>query len=348
MISGVRTNGTSRATGDFSRFRVLVVTGLVAALAAACSGPEPALPPPLRPAPPLLVATHGDAGILSVIDTASRSVVGTIRTGTTLGAAILSGSGERLFVVVPDGIMLVNVRERRLERTIRVPGEHTGIALADNRLFVVQTANNKGRVLAIDLATERVVAEREIDDLAKRPDVTTDGSRLYVPHSFYSGRVTILDTRRLSVLGILTFEDGPTRVRLSPDERTLFVPSGSGSGGQVTLVDTVRRQTVANIPVDGDATDVAITRDGQRAVVPLFGGGAIAILDIPTRAVTRTIPVEGYPIHVALGPDDKTAYVLRNGTNQVWVVDLEGAGTTVLDLEAEADDIIAPGRLGRP
>lgn len=337
-----------RAVPSLRRLRTLTIAGFVAGMTTACSAPEPLPPPPLAPAPPVLVVTHGDAGAVSVIDATTRSVVGTIQVGAKIGAATLTGTGDRLFAVVPDGIAVINIPERRLERVIRIPGAHTGVAVSGNRLFVVQTADNKGKVLAVDLATERIDAEQTIDDLAGQPDVTTDGRRLYVPHSFYSGRVTILDTGRLSVLKTLTFENGTTRVHLTPDERTLLVPNGSSAHGQVTLVDTAKRQTSADIVVEGQPTDAAITRDGQRAVVPLFGGEAIAVLDLTTRTVTRKIAVEGYPIHLALSPDDKTAYVLRNGTNRVYVVELETGATTVLELGSDAEDVIGPARIGRP
>lgn len=322
---------------------------LLAALGACGSSPShaPSSTPPLKTPPPVLVVTHADAGLISILDTTLGQVVGRVSVGGKLGPATLAGNGERLFVAVPDAIAIVNVPGRRLERMLTVPGEHSGLVSAGDRLYVVQNIRNKGRVLAIDIATGRIDAEREIDDLTHRPEVSTDGGRLYVPHSFYSGRVTILDTGRLSVSKTLTFEDGPTRVRLSPDNRTLFVPNGSTSSGRVTVVDTTSRQKTADIVLEDEPTDVAISLDGKRAVVPLFRGGKIALLDLATGTVTRTVPIE-YPIRLTLSPDDKTVYVLRNATNRLAIIDLETSATTVLELDAEADDVIVPDRMGRP
>lgn len=340
-----RVSGVQHVWNITSAHAVAAVLLLSAACGPAADSRSPL--PPLKPAPPILVVTHADAGLVSLIDTTTRQVAHTIRVGARITAAALLGSGDRLYVSVPDAVLQLNLRERRVERTLRIPGEHDGVIVLGNRLYVVQNTSSKGKVTAIDLSTERVEAEREIDDLAGRPELSADGRRLYLPHSFYSGRVTILDAARLSVLATLAFEDRTTRVRLSPDERTLLVPNGSTSSGRVTLVDTVERRKVVDIPLDDQPTDIAVTLDGKRAIVPLFGASQIAIFDVDARTRVRTIAVETYPIRLELSPDGRVAYVLRNATNRLQVVDLETSAVTVLELEAEADDILAPHASGR-
>jgi DNA-binding beta-propeller fold protein YncE len=324
--------------------------GLLGA-AAACTGSSPAFDPsstpPLKPAPPVLVVTHVEAGSISILDLDSGQIRGRVGLGQKIGPATLSGDGAKVFVSIAGAIAVVDLSRRQVERTLPLPGEHSGLVSAGSRLFVTQNIDNKGKVSAIDVATGRVESERAIDDLTHRPEVSLDGRRLYVPHSFYSGRITILDTKQLSIVTTLTFEDGPTRARLSPDDLRLLVPNGSTFNGRVSLVNTLTRQKDAELELDDEPTDAAVTRDGRQAVVPLFRAGQVAVLDLASGAVARKIAVEA-PIRLALGPDDKTAYVLRNATNLLSIISLDSAATRVLELDAEGDDVLVPDRVGRP
>jgi DNA-binding beta-propeller fold protein YncE len=87
----------------------------------------------------------------------------------------------------------------------------------------------------LDTARHDVVATHRVGGTGT---VTADGQRLFVPHSFYTGRVTVLDTRALEVTTKIVVEDGAVRPRLSWDDRYLYVPNGSSFDGRITVVDT--------------------------------------------------------------------------------------------------------------
>jgi YVTN family beta-propeller protein len=329
--------------------RDLLLAALLAVVVGCNQSPEtPGVPPaPLKPAPPVLVITHPEAGLLSVIDTTGGQVSSTIPVPGTAGPVVVTGDGTRALVSVRDAVAVVSLAERRVERTLPAPGEHAGLTATGDRLFVVQNPHTKGRVLAIDVTTGRAAGEQEIDDLARTPEVSRDGKQLYVPHSFYSGRVTILDAPRLRVRTSLSFEDGATRARLSTDERTLLVPNGSTFDGRVTVVDVNAPSMRVDIGLGAQPTDLVVGPDGQRAVVTLFSDHALAVIDLEARRVARTIPVGEYPLRLALSPDGQTAYVIHNASNRLSVVDLRTGSAVVHELQAEVGDIAAPSRIDR-
>ncbi len=119
--------------------------------------------------------------------------------------------------------------------------------------------------------------------------------------------------------------------RLSARALLLVANKGDQSLG---LVDPTSAQQLAVIPV-GDATghEVAASRDGRTAYVPIYGnsgvglpgtdGRNVAVIDIVARKVTGSVDFErGVRPHCAVfGPKDGLLYVTAELDNSVSVID---------------------------
>ncbi len=300
---------------------LLLSSGLVSiAMCAACSE-TPAPTPVVAPSTTTMILSHAEAGTLSVLDTALRDVVGTITLGARIGQIVLSADAERAFVSVPDAIAIVNVSARRVIRTLSMPGEHSGLIQAGEVLYVIQNTQNRGTISALDLNTGAVTGTRTIDDLAGEPAIAADGRQIFVPHSFYTGKVTALDAPGLRVRKVMNFEDGVSRLDFGPDGRHLYVPNGSTGSGRVTVVDPSTHRNVHDIDLPEEPTDVAIHPDGIRAYVPLFRAHSIGVIDLVNRTLVRTVPVRDYPSFLALSADGTALFVLHNGWDAISAID---------------------------
>lgn len=320
---------------------------LAASVACGPPQPEPARTGvPDTPPAPVAVLSHGDAGMLSVLDTRGSVIAATIRVGSHVGPVALGRNGTRAFVSTPDGIAIVDLDRRAVIDTVRSAGDLAGIAVAGERLYVVDNDLTKGHVSTIERGG--VLASLTIDHLAGMPVLTTDARWLFVPHNFYSGRITAIDARTLDAIGVMTVEDGAARLGLSGDDRFLYVPNGSSTGGRVTVFDTATRRRVADIDVAAEPVDIAVSDDGRLAYVALFRQHAVGVLDLVTHQVTRSIDVPSYPICLALNAAGTVLYVLHNAGNELSIIDLDTSAVASLQLPAPALDIVVPTRAQFP
>lgn len=326
---------------------VLLFGGCVGILlSAACARvtPDSGAAPEIAPSTTTMIVRHEDERTLSVLDTAQRTVVGTIELAGAIGPVVLSADARRAYVSVPDAIAVVDVETLRTSGTIKMPGDHSGLVQAGDVLYVIDNPDNHGRISALDLRTGTVTATREIDDLAHHPAITPDGRQLFVPHSFYSGRVTALELPRLRVRTVMTFEDGASRLGLEPGPGHLYVPNGNTFDGRLTVVSSSTHRSVIDIDLPGEPTDVAVHPDGTRAYVPLFREHAIGVIDLVNHTLERTIPVRDYPFRLALSADGSSLFVTHNGWDALSVIDTRTSTVDTMAIASPVDYIAGPPR----
>ena len=283
-----------------------------------------------------------------MLDTARQEVVATIKVADKLGPIALSADGQRAFVSVAGAIAIVDIPRRAVDRTIRFPGELSGLVPFGDLLYVIENdlrdGHDDGKVTAITVADGAVKATRAIWHKAGAGILSVDGRRLFIPHHFYTGMVTALDTDGLKILAVMKFEDGAKRILLSPDERRLYVPNGLSSSGRITVIDTATGRVSTNIDMGGDPSDLALSPDGRRGYAILFQEHAVGVISTETGGLEKTVAVPNYPFRLALNADGTTAYILSSSSNDITVLDTRTFSSTTLRLERKAHDVIGPSR----
>lgn len=316
------------------------VAGLAIATACAEAPPPPVTAPPTT----TLVVRHEERDAVSILDTTRREITATITLGPRVGPVALTVDGQRMFAALPDAIALVDLPAGQVIRTYPLPGDHTALVQGGNVLYVVDDADTGARISALDLTTGAVTTTREIDDLVLAAAITADGRRLFVPHAYYSGRLTILSAPDLRIRQSLTFEDTVRRLALSPDQQTVYVPNGSTFSGRLTIVDASRARTIGDIELPGQPSGVVVHPDGARAYVTLFDDEAVSVINLRDHAVERTVQVREYPSGLAVSADGTAIFVIHNGWLAVSIIDTDTLGVETMPLPAPADDITAPPR----
>lgn len=143
-----------------------------------------------------------------------------------------------------------------------------------------------------------------------------------------------IDTTALEIDRVYPVGPVPKHLAVTPDNRLLVVSNWCGF--DVTVIDLVRHETLAEIDVGRHPRGVAVTSDSGTAYVAVMGSTGIAAIDLtafsPENGDTGTAspPAPTYirnvgisPRHLVLSPDGKTLYATLNGEDAVVAVDLD-------------------------
>ena len=92
-------------------------------------------------------------------------------------------------------------------------------------------------------------------------------------------------------------------------------------GRSVEVFDLQKGELLQHIPFNGRVADLAISPDGEQAIValPAEGTGFIGLIDLSTFAV-RMLPVTAEPTRVRIAPDGSMALVLSDRAKVAWVL----------------------------
>lgn len=151
--------------------------------------------------------------------------------------------------------------------------------------------------------------------------------------NFKDNTVSVIDTGRSTVVGVIPVAAGPHGMVLSPDGRTLYV-SGDGSS-VVSVIDTSTDRVLRTIEVGRAPHGLNISRDGGRLFVAVYGEDRVAAFDTASARQVASLPV-AKPHTIALLPGGDRAYVTSQapGRFSVAVVDLN---TMVVSREVPLD-----------
>ena len=202
------------------------------------------------------------------------------------------------------------------------------LATKDSKVYVLNAGEST--ISVIDTDTNTVVATSGQLPAGGAMALSPNGTRLYVA-DYLGTHVYVLDSQNLAQAGapinVVTTYGGTLAV--SPDGKRLYVgsvtpnPNGYGySAGYVSVVDTVARSVIAEIPVNSSSVgNVAITPDGNLLYVNDPTG--VHVVDIATRSRIAFIDVGGKQADVAFSADGSRAYITNFSNGLLHVIDTE-------------------------
>jgi YVTN family beta-propeller protein len=249
----------------------------------------------------------GQTGVVSVIDTATRTMIATIpipfRNLNHFYRLALNPSGTRLYVTyVNNGVMspggpsiaVIDTATGRVVSSILMTTDSAGLAVSPDgsRLFVTDPGDDSLSV--VDLALGRLtsvipVGLNEPLAVVLNPAGTT---------AYVSGDhgVAVVDTATGALTATITQPTvTPVQLALNPKGTRLYV--AGGSGGDVQIVNLRKNTLAPSIPVT-DSRGIGLDPSGRHAYFDYFQG--LLIADTRTRTVTATILFPGSPSTLAV------------------------------------------------
>ena len=94
----------------------------------------------------------------------------------------------------------------------------------------------------------------------------------------------------------------------------------NGHSNDVSVLDIVRLEVVATIPVGHNPTDVRARPASTEVYVVATDANRVEVIDAVTRSVVASISVGQRPFFVEFSPDGKRAYVANSGSNTLSVI----------------------------
>jgi YVTN family beta-propeller protein len=186
------------------------------------------------------------------------------------------------------------------------------------RIYVANESTND--VSVIDATTFQPVGtidakNHSTHDLA----ISRDGRRLYATN-LASGRVSVIDTRKMQTIASLYTGERSHVVALTHDNNQVWVANiGENT---VSIVDAANYRILGTIPVCKGPTGLAFSHDGRFAYVSCQGDQGVNVIDTASHQVIKTIPVGVNP-HFLVVSRSGHVWGVNTGGNDVYVLDPE-------------------------
>lgn len=274
------------------------------------------------------VATTVDSGMaggsVSIIDSRTRRVVGTVPVGVNPGAVTVDARTHRAYVLnaglsvttsvrrggtyrststpLPGSVSVLDTRDGRIVRTLTIGGEPRGLAVdaRTGHLFVADAARNTVSMFVADtgVLVRRVAVGRSPVDIA----VDARTGHVFVVNQS-SGTVSMLDARSSRTVRTIPVGNIPARIAADPGTGHIFVGT-IGNMGSVSVLDArsgtvVRTSALGGVPagvvVDAPQHHVfVLTQSGNPT-----GPGGVTMLDAGSGQVVRTVVLGTFAVGIA-------------------------------------------------
>jgi len=302
-----------------------------------------------------LLVVNPDSNSLTLVDTASRSVIAELPVGVDPRTVVVDDAGNRAYVANrgSDSISVVDLAARAAIADVPVGDRPYGVVVSPDgtRLYVAEQGADQVRILdANSLTTLSVLAVADRPSgLAISDDSSTGsgegGQTLYVTH-LLANTISIVSTRpRFVYLPImLRGESSNQHTSIQSPTSNLHLPTSN-----LHLPISNLQPPISNLHLWPDSSlvqSIVLSPDGQRAYVPHTRSNTnnraltfdttvfplVSLIDVTTQQhmVGQQISLEtvdppgvGLPFDAALTPDGGEIWVLNAASNDVTVVDLD-------------------------
>ena len=255
------------------------------------------------------------AGTVSVIDTATNSVIATTPVDRSPEGIAISRDGASAYVAstCDNTVSVIDTATNALAATIETHAlTPSRIALTSDGAFAYTTTGTSHDVTVVDTATRVAISTIPVGGCPYGIAIQPDGSFAYVanlaacppvPPNVGPGSISVIDTASKTVVATtLDFPFGfPNFVAITPDGASAWVTNCDLG---VCVIDTATNAVTATFATSTTSAynlGIAFTKDGKSAYVACYGTPSGAcVIDTATHALTATIPVGGSPTDIAV------------------------------------------------
>ena len=270
-------------------------------------------------------------GTVSVIDTASNTVVATV----TVGASPMSvaASPDSAFVYVanassPGAVSVINTSTNNVIATIPVGNVPIGVTVAPNGKFAYVSNTGDNTISVIDTFAQSVSATIPLPAGICGPNspcgiaFTQKGAYAYVAGNS-GNRVAVISTATNTVTTtISTSANTEGTIAISPDQSTAYVPLNLG---YVSVISTTTNTQTATWSLNGGAAGIslyflAVTPDSASVYIEASGQNRVIAVPAATGTASASILVGNNPIGLGMTPDGAYIYVPNSNDATVSVI----------------------------
>jgi YVTN family beta-propeller protein len=213
------------------------------------------------------------------------------------------------------------------------------VAVASDGLTAVLADNVSRNVTILDLPTGSVRGYADAGDRPLGVAISPDGGTAVVCNGD-DDTVSIIDLAAGARVANLAVASRPAEVVISPDSQTAYVSSIAGTdrvhfidldgAASVKTGSLVAGQMGSVIYTYNVVSGMALSPDGSVLAVCISFDDELLLIDGVAHAEIARVPVGDFPIRVAFSPDGGTAWVVNAFGDSVSVVDIAGAGSSVV------------------
>ncbi|MDH6423553.1 YncE family protein [Aurantimicrobium minutum] len=243
-------------------------------------------------------STNSNAGTVSVVNTSSRTSLGTtIPVGSRPNFVSVNSNGT--FALVSNtwdsSVSVIDVATNSVTHTITDPNWYivrgTAFVPGNTTALVADSGNNAVALVNAALGTANPV-EITVGVSPEYIGVTPNGAFAYVAN-FGSNNVSVINLQTNTVIATIPVGTQPSWVAITPDgEKALVLNWGSDS---ISVIDTMTNTVVSTVSglnegASGSLSSIALSTDGRFAYISRQYETHLSVIDMTT--MTLTAPVE--------------------------------------------------------
>jgi YVTN family beta-propeller protein len=275
-----------------------------------------------------LFVTNTKSDSISVIDTTTFEVVGTIPLGRGKpNRVVFHPDGKTAWVVYDKSrdLGVVDAEARKLVRRLKIGGNpyNLGFTPDGRHLLVLDWASDTStdEVIFYDLGAQKIDGRVEVSTWPAHSVLSRDGRHLYVSGET-AGDLTVIDVARREIVA-RHVHGGGDAMGLAVTADGKFVYAAAGENKSVLKIDATTHKPVAAIALPGVVHEATLTLDGRFLYTTLRKANRIVVVDTATDRIAATIPQKGYPDLVTMEPTGRYALVTNRWADLVSVIDVK-------------------------
>lgn len=136
-----------------------------------------------------------------------------------------------------------------------------------------------------------------------------------------ANQVAVVDTSTWKVVANIDTGVKPTRVRLQPDERYLWVGNDEGDSSGVTVIDTATLKVLGQVTTGKGHHEFAFSNDNRFAFVTNEQDGTLSVIDIQNLAKVKDLKTGAPATSIAFSALGNALYIVNENDGNITVVD---------------------------
>lgn len=238
-------------------------------------------------------------------------------------------------------LSVIDVEQRRVARTIDLKKYHRphGILFLDDDRVVVTTEQEQ-KTCIVNVRTGEVEAAIDTDQRVSHMVALSPDKRTAYVANIGSGSVSVLDLETRELKKIVPTAPGAEGVFTHPETGEVWVTNRSAN--TVSIIDPETLEVTEELDCGLFPIRIAITPDGEHALVSCARSGDVTVFDCESREELRRIAMNEQaaddtdsrlfgdrfgespvPIGILIEPDGSRAYVANTNADIVTVIDLD-------------------------